>query len=70
MEAAYLHFALVSVHQKGDLGEGEEGNAERQNDLPDGLRRRSGLDCQRKIGVFEITQQQTHIAHIPPAVEK
>ncbi|MFA6920426.1 MAG: hypothetical protein WC216_01150 [Gallionella sp.] len=58
-EVVFLHFSLIGIDQESDLGEGEEGNAQRQDDFSKcPLCSSQRIDAARKeIGVFVIAQQ-------------
>jgi hypothetical protein len=59
-EVVFFDFALIGVHQESDLGEGEEGNTQRQHDfaqIPVCAGKTVDV-AYEEIGVFVVTQQQ------------
>src|SRR6266850_913301 len=80
--AGFAGLPLVRVDQVGDLGEGKEGNADRQDDFLE-LKTRAGQRIQRideEVRILVVAEQaevecdggdqQKEIARVPVAVEK
>ena len=58
-EVVFLDLALIGVHQKGDLGKGKEGNAQRQDDVSQiPVRAKQRVQAaDKEIGVLVVGQQ-------------